>query len=190
VKVRTLPKQALAADAEQGKFELPARKPTPGTGKPERGDKKGGTDRDLGGATKRAAPVEMDLRKAAATMRRMRRSGASTHPSLKKKAEPKPELDLTKEFQAAKAKLETGAFGAAREELKQLAVQDPNNKDFRVYMHYAWGREHQAAGRAEEARAEYNRALAIDAGFEPARAALDSLEGPKSRGLLSKWFRK
>ncbi len=132
-------------------------------------------------------PVEIDLRRATATARRIRRAGTGRH----QLATPPPEeTDWTSVFRRAKAKLETGAYSAAHEEFKQLAVRDPGNKSYRVYMHYARGRELQAAEQADRARAEYNRALALDAHFAPARAAIESLDGPKPRGLLSKWFKK
>jgi Tfp pilus assembly protein PilF len=56
-------------------------------------------------------------------------------------------------------------------------------------MHYAWGREHQAANRADEARSEYNRALTLDPGFSEADKALAELAS-KKRGVFSRLFRK
>jgi len=68
--------------------------------------------------------------------------------------------------------LEEGKAAEARELFRSMAVAHPKEKRYRVRMHYAWGREHQAAGRLDEARLEYERALRIDPSFEAARRAL------------------
>jgi tetratricopeptide (TPR) repeat protein len=99
------------------------------------------------------------------------------------------------DFVAAVRKLDQGQIDPARREFHRLAVADPGVKKYRVWMNYAKGREHQVAGRLDEARAEYRRALDLDDSFAPARGALGSLEpapgGDKpSGGLFSRLFRK
>jgi hypothetical protein len=97
------------------------------------------------------------------------------------------------EFTAAVKKLDQGFFEVARREFHRLAVADPGDRKYRVWMHQAKARELQAGGQLDDARAEYRRALALDDGFAPAKAALAGLEpgGDKGPGgLFSKLFRK
>jgi hypothetical protein len=102
---------------------------------------------------------------------------------------------IEEEFAAAVKKLDQGFVEVARREFHRLAVADPGDKKFRAWMHLAKGREHQGAGRLDEARSEYRRALDLDAGFSQARGALAALDdGPggdkPSGGLFSRLFRK
>jgi tetratricopeptide (TPR) repeat protein len=103
------------------------------------------------------------------------------------------ERKLQEEFDAAVGKLDQGFFEVARREFHRMAVADPGDRKYRVWMHQAKARELQAGGRLDEARAEYRRALDLDDGFAPARAALAGLEPGGDRGpggLFSKLFRK
>lgn len=96
-------------------------------------------------------------------------------------------------FRAATALLRQGQLSSAKEMFRQLAIENPNERRYRVLMHYTWGRELHAAGRDEEALAEYNRALGLDPAFEPALKSVASLRldgGKKQPGLLSKFFGK
>jgi tetratricopeptide (TPR) repeat protein len=100
---------------------------------------------------------------------------------------------VEEEFTAAVRKLEQGFAEIARREFHRLAVAAPGEKKYRVWLCYAKGRDHQTAGRLDEARAEYRRALDLDDRFAPARAALADLEpqGDRSPGsLFSRLFRK
>ena len=59
-------------------------------------------------------------------------------------------------------------------------------------MHYAWGREHQSAGRLERARSEYRRVLQLNPRFGAAAEALDSLGDPEptDKGVFGRLFRR
>jgi tetratricopeptide (TPR) repeat protein len=84
--------------------------------------------------------------------------------------------------------LSVGRLGEARKALHQLAAEQPQTKKYRVQMHYAWGLEHEEAGRLDDARAELERALALDGEFKRAHEALDRLPGPKKGKFFSKIF--
>jgi tetratricopeptide (TPR) repeat protein len=71
--------------------------------------------------------------------------------------------------------LKSGRPAEARELFRDLAVNKPGEKKYRVYMHYAWGREHQGAGRLDEATAELRRALKLDPRLDLAIEALDEI---------------
>ena len=90
--------------------------------------------------------------------------------------------------------LRSGRASEARAAFHQLAVALPNKKRYRVYMHYAWGREHHLAGRSDAAAAEYRRALTIDPHFELAAQALDEIASNESAagkmGVLNRLFRR
>jgi tetratricopeptide (TPR) repeat protein len=99
---------------------------------------------------------------------------------------------------AAVADLRAGRLEKAREAFRALVAETPADKQVRVLLHYALGREHHAAGRTESARGEYERALATDPRFEPAQKSL-ALLGPepdrvreeeRGGGLISRWFRR
>lgn len=84
-----------------------------------------------------------------------------------------------------------GRPAEAREIFRQLAIGNPADRRFRVHMHYAWGREHQGAGRLEDAAAEFRRALKLDPTFDQAAEALDSIAGQGDRtGVLGRLFRR
>jgi tetratricopeptide (TPR) repeat protein len=95
------------------------------------------------------------------------------------------------ELDRDRALCERGAFAEARAVFHALAVASPTEKVYRVHMHYAWGREHQEAGRPADARLELRRALDLDAAFEPAQRALEALPDDRPRpGLLSRLFKR
>lgn len=101
------------------------------------------------------------------------------------------EREQQSRFSAALQLLEVGRFGEARQAFRELATSNPGERRYRAYMHYAWGCEHQAAGRDDDAAAELRRALAIDHGFEAAQAALSRIEPESERpGLLGRLFRR
>jgi hypothetical protein len=97
-------------------------------------------------------------------------------------------------LQSALADRRGGRLGSARDAFRALAAENPADKTIRSHLHYAMGRDHHAAGRLAEARAEYARALQWDASFEAARKSLELLaehrQPPRERGLLSRWFRR
>ena len=84
-------------------------------------------------------------------------------------------------------------WSEAREALQKLALDEPQNKQYRAHMHYSWGREYVDLGQIEQARAEYRRALVADPGFIRAKQSAEALpeeEKPKDRGFFSRLFRK
>lgn len=101
-------------------------------------------------------------------------------------------------MQAAVGELRAGKLEKAREAFRALVAEAPTDKQARVHLHYALGREHHAAGRDELARSEYERALAIDPRFEPAHRSMSLLAAGEAEterdqergGLISRWFRR
>jgi tetratricopeptide (TPR) repeat protein len=79
---------------------------------------------------------------------------------------------LSRELATALALLERQRWGEARAAFHQLAVAAPHEPRHRAHMHYARGREALAVGRADEARAELRRALALAPDLAPARRVL------------------
>jgi len=101
--------------------------------------------------------------------------------------------------EAAAGELRAGRLEKAREAFRALLAELPGDKRVRAYLHYTLGREHQAAGRDELARGEYERALALEPRFEPAQKSMAVLAGgaddngreeERGGGLLSRWFRR
>jgi len=90
-------------------------------------------------------------------------------------------------FETALRLNHAGKHEEARKLLQQVAVEEPKEKKYRVYLHYVWATEHEAAERYEDARAEYRRALNIDPGFKRAHEALGRLETDK-KGFFKKLF--
>lgn len=82
-------------------------------------------------------------------------------------------------------------FVAAATAFKELAVGRPAEKRYRMHMHYAQGRVQQAIGQPDLARAEYKRALGLDADFAAAHQAMSSLPNEnKKKSILTKFFGK
>jgi len=107
------------------------------------------------------------------------------------------EEDRRQRLLAAIGELRAGRLNEAREILRALLAETPTDSEVRTYLNYTLGREHHAAGRNQAARSEYQRALAIDPGFEPALKSLaildggeDKEEGEERGGLISRWFRR
>lgn len=94
-------------------------------------------------------------------------------------------------FQRALNQMRITDFVTAATTFKELAVGRPSEKRFRMHMHYAQGRVQQAMGQHEEARAEYKRALGLDADFAEAHQAMETLPGDKSaKSIIKKFFKK
>lgn len=96
-------------------------------------------------------------------------------------------------FVTAQALLQAGEYARAAEAFKSLAVGRPSDKSYRMHMHHAQGRVHQNAGNLDDARAEYKRALGLDANFTAAHEAMSSLpreNKKKKSGIISKLFGK
>ncbi|HUS65542.1 MAG TPA: J domain-containing protein [Kofleriaceae bacterium] len=106
----------------------------------------------------------------------------------------KREEEQQDRFRAAVSELRAGKLARARDALRQLVVENPHEKRYRCYFHYAAGREHHASGRSEEARAEYERSLGFDPKFEAAQQSLALLTPddpqPEPPGRLSRWFKR
>ena len=67
-------------------------------------------------------------------------------------------------------------WAAARQTLSTLATKVPQLKNYRALLGYVRGREAQAAGRADEAALEYQRALELDPGLTMAKQALADVQ--------------
>ena len=67
-------------------------------------------------------------------------------------------------------------WAAARQSLSTLATKVPASKNYRALLGYVRGREVQAAGRADEAALEYQRALELDPGLTMAKQALADVQ--------------
>jgi hypothetical protein len=86
-------------------------------------------------------------------------------------------------------------WGEARRTLHALAARNSKEKKYRALLSYARGREAQDAGRHDEARTEFTRALQLDRDLAAAKSALAQIteaEPPEkpSGGLLSRLFKK
>lgn len=107
------------------------------------------------------------------------------------------EEEKRKRFETAIGELRAGRLDKAREIFRGLLAETPTDKQVRTYLHYTIGREHHAGGREKAARSEYERALSIDARFEPALKSVAILDGGDDKepneergGLISRWFRR
>lgn len=147
--------------------------------------------------TGRSSAVDLRARQRAARHRavkkRAERTGrsSSVYPAARMTTAVEDEARREQEVEAARELLQRGEFAAARLEFHRLAIADPQRKELRVYMHLAWGHQHEADGDAANAAAEYNRALKLDPDFAPASRAIKNLnKKTKGWGLFSKLFRK
>ena len=77
-------------------------------------------------------------------------------------------------FERALALLREQRFTEARAGFAELAAEAPTDTRYRSYLHYARGWEAFQLGKDGEARAEWQRALAIDPAHGLARWALES----------------
>jgi hypothetical protein len=68
-----------------------------------------------------------------------------------------------------------GRWSDARQAFHRLALAHPHDPRYRAHMHWARAREALDGGRADEARAEVQRALTLDPGLTAARRILDEL---------------
>jgi predicted Zn-dependent protease len=104
------------------------------------------------------------------------------------------EEEQQERFRAAVADLRAGKLLRARDALRALVGENPHERRYRTYFHYAAGRDHHASGRNGEARAEYERALGFDPSFEAAQQSLARLATdepqPEPPGRLSRWFKR
>jgi len=82
-------------------------------------------------------------------------------------------------------------WSEARQAFHKLAVAAPHDKRYRAHMHLARARESIDGGRADEARAELQRALVLDPSLVAAKRALEDLPPePSSGGLLGRFFKR
>jgi tetratricopeptide (TPR) repeat protein len=115
---------------------------------------------------------------------------AATDPKTEQ-SDAQKRADEDRRFERAINQMRITDFVTAATTFKELAVGRPSEKRFRMHMHYAQGRVQQAMGQHEEARAEYKRALGLDANFTEAHQAMETLPGGKTaKGLLKKFFKK
>ena len=94
------------------------------------------------------------------------------------------------EWEAALDLMRRKLWNEARQAFQKLAVSMPHEKKYRAHMHLARAREAQDAGKLGEARAELQRALALDPELVPAKRALDDLPPEPSGGLFKKIFKR
>lgn len=143
---------------------------------------------------KEAAPArasERRIRRIAARRRRHARpmTGAD---ELKQQALAK-QREVEEEFARGKRLLLTDndADGAVAL-FRKLAAMDTSERRYRLWLHFAMGRQHQAANDHGRARDEYRRALEVDPTFAPAQEALAKLpaQEPQKKGLFSKLFHR
>jgi hypothetical protein len=97
-----------------------------------------------------------------------------------------PEVELEAALDLMRRKL----WGEARQAFQKLAISSPHEKRYRAYMHLARAREAHDAGKVDEARAEVQRALALDPDLPPAKRLLDDLPPEPSGGLFKKIFKR
>lgn len=93
-------------------------------------------------------------------------------------------------FDDAQQLMLRGKYKQAREALYEIAAEDPQSKRYKVQLHLAWGLEHQADGKLEEAQRELERTLQYEPEHSDAQAALRKVleQRKKSGGLLGKLF--
>ena len=100
------------------------------------------------------------------------------------------------ELESAMTLLRRRQWTEARKILHALAARVPAEKRYRALLSYARGREAQDAGRHDEARTEFNRALTLDPELQIAKGALAQVAEPEppadrpTGGLFSKLFKK
>ena len=105
------------------------------------------------------------------------------------------EAEQRERLRAALGEIRAGHLAGAQQALRALLAERPQDRAVRCALHYAIGREHHAAGRSAEARAEYERVLGWDPGHQEARSSLALLSEPEPAGrggggILSRWFKK
>jgi Tfp pilus assembly protein PilF len=95
----------------------------------------------------------------------------------------------TQRFEDALKQLRDGQHREAREALYKIASEDPHTRKFRVYLSLAWGMEHRAAKRLDDAERELERALSLDPDFKEAADELDKVREERGKGgIFSKLF--
>ncbi|MBV8760505.1 MAG: hypothetical protein JO257_24650 [Deltaproteobacteria bacterium] len=87
-----------------------------------------------------------------------------------------PAFDERAALREALMQLNEQSWSAARQTLSNLASKIPQSKNYRALLGYARGREAQAAGRADEAALEFQRALELDPQLAMAKQALAEVQ--------------
>ena len=87
-----------------------------------------------------------------------------------------PAFDERAALREALMQLNEQSWSAARQTLSNLAAKVPQSKNYRALLGYARGREAQAAGRADEAALEFQRALELDPQLAMAKQALAEVQ--------------
>ncbi len=141
---------------------------------------------------RRQSEVKMGLGgKTSGTGQRTAQVRAATDPKHVE-SDASKRADEEERFVRAVNQLRITDFISAASTFKELAIGRPSEKRFRMHMHYAQGKLRQSKGDIEEARAEYKRALGLDANFAEAHQAMESLPGgnkDKAKKLLKKFFK-
>ncbi|HUH01998.1 MAG TPA: J domain-containing protein, partial [Kofleriaceae bacterium] len=133
------------------------------------------------------APMAIQATEATMRIPRLRETTAAdvTEQVLDRQRAARAELNQAKQL------LNEGRLEDARKRFHTLAAEHPSEKTFRAWLHYAIGRQREAASEPERARVEFRRALELDDSFEEARSAMAKLPGDgEPRGLFSRLFRK
>ena len=87
-----------------------------------------------------------------------------------------PAFDERAALREALMLLNDQSWSEARQALSTLATKVPQSKNYRALLGYARGREAQAAGRADEAALEFQRALELDPQLTMAKQALAEVQ--------------
>ena len=165
-----------------------ARRPSPGgSGSYDSGARKALADRRRQQLKQRLSGTSGEIEQP----RRTAQVRAVSASDLKSGAVDTAELEEAR-FKQAKEALAAQKLASAAAEFKDLAVRRPQDKRFRMYMHYAQGLQHLQGHAIEKAKSEFKRALGLDANFEPALEAMSSLaqDEKKKSGFFSKLFGK
>lgn len=91
-------------------------------------------------------------------------------------------------FEDAVRLMAKGRYREAREALFHIAAEDPQKKRYRAQLHLAWGLEHLADGKPEEAQRELERALGLEPDNAEIREAMRKAQGEKKSGIFGKLF--
>jgi hypothetical protein len=103
------------------------------------------------------------------------RPSADLNPGTVRGVQPAAAVDERTALRECMMLLNDQNWSEARQALHNLAAKVPQAKSYRALLCYARGREAQVAGRTDEARLEYERALQLDPQLDLAHQAIGEL---------------
>lgn len=163
---RTSTPSQPAASRTQTPAQPPTRASTPALGTPV-----------PRGTTPGVRPASPAPRPASPPLRPPAPSAAINPDTVRGVAPPRdPTFDERAALREALMLLNDQSWSDARQALSTLAAKVPQSKNYRALLGYARGREAQAAGRADEAALEYQRALELDPQLTMAKQALAEVQ--------------